>query len=113
MSDKNDSPLLEYELALVKDLTAGETIDKVDTELEEESKEPKPRGGQCYTVVARGFSVPKLVAGLLYEAYTQLGSETRTCSPYLIFLLNFDEVDFRALEINLQWLEETDKRPDR
>lgn len=60
--------------------------------------------------------MPKLVAGLLYEAYSNNrgdDSVARACSPYLIFILNFDEIDFRALEINLQWLEETDRRETR
>ena len=35
------------------------------------------------------------------------------CSPYLIFILNFDEVDFKALELNMQWLEAFDRRPER
>ena len=59
--------------------------------------------------------MPKLVACMLYESYSQTSHETfnRVCSPYLIFVLNFDEVDYKALELNLQWLEAYDKRPER
>lgn len=28
-------------------------------------------------------------------------------------MLNFDEVDYKALELNLQWLEARDRRPAR
>ena len=37
----------------------------------------------------------------------------RICSPFLIFILNFDEVDYKALELNTKWLEAHDRRPER
>ena len=84
-----DGPFLEYEKLLTKEFRE---VDQTECCL-------------CYTVVARGFSVAKLVACDLYENYSGPSPEdahtVRTCSPYLIFILNFDEVDNRALELNL------------
>ena len=64
--------------------------------------------------MAKGFSIPKLVACILYEKYClpEDGS-LKNCSPYLIFILNFDEVDHKALEMNLKWLEAHDRRSAR
>lgn len=94
-------PLLEYERLAVQDLSQSESNEASSS-------------SQCYTVVARGFSVPKLVACLLYETYSSpMEKSLRTCSPYLIFVLNFDEVDHKALELNLEWLEAQDLRPQR
>lgn len=100
-------PYLEYEQILLQDLMHTEDD-------EAENPEHLPSGGQCFTVVARGFSIPKLVACLLYEYYS-LPRENglKICSPFLIFILNFDEVDHKALEMNIKWLEAHDQRPER
>ena len=101
--DKVPGPLLEYEMQLVRDLSEGKPIADQLAE--------KALPSQCYSIVARGFSVPKLVACLMYERYSCPQERVvRTCSPYLIFILNFDEVDYKALEVNMQWLEAHDRR---
>lgn len=49
-------PLLEYERNLINELNKN-TADNAQS-------------GLCYTVVARGFSVPKIVACMLYEDFS-------------------------------------------
>ena len=76
---------------------------------EQENPEHQPEGSHSYTIVARGFSIPKIVACLLYENFS-LPRENglKICSPFLIFILNFEEVDHKALEMNMKWLEAHD-----
>ena len=83
----------------------------------------KGRGANSYLVTARGFSIHKIIASLLYDRYSiqrkdQVGEEevksdtskVSTCSPYLIFIINFEETDYQALMLNLKWLETHDTR---
>ena len=53
---KDGSPLLEYEKNLINELNRN--------------AEDTAESGLCYTVVGRGFSVPKIVACMLYENYS-------------------------------------------
>ena len=55
------------------------------------------------------------MACLLYEQFSQPKNEEshRICTPYLIFVLNFDEIEYKALEMDMQWLEAFDRRPPR
>jgi DNA excision repair protein ERCC-4 len=57
----------------------------------------------CLIVLGRGFSVPKITASYLYTKYSS--ALPQKYSPYLIFLLNFDEVDFSALTLDMQTLQ--------
>ena len=64
--------------------------------------------GNCFIVLAKGFSVSKFVAALLYDRYSIKAqvfdpeldgkNEKKTimhkCSPYLIFIVNFQEHEF-------------------
>ena len=82
---------------------------KRDEETEQESNI------SCMVVVAKGLSIPRLVATLLYDRYSiniksnaiELGpngvltAKQRECSNYLIFIINFDEIDYRLLQLNM------------
>ena len=57
----------------------------------------------CFIVLARGFSIPRAVASLIFNKYsipipekTKIEAQ-KQCSPFLILILNFDEVDFNSL----------------
>jgi len=54
----------------------------------------------CLVVLGRGFSVPKMTACFLHSKFSTPSSQHKY-SPYLIFLLNFDEVDFAALSADM------------
>ena len=58
----------------------------------------------CLVVLARGFSVPKITASFLHTKFS-MPRTTLKYSPYLIFLLNFDESDFNSLQIDMQHLQ--------
>ena len=93
--------LLEYEKAVVEEYYK-------DSKKANSESNPK---GNCFVVLAKGFSVPKFVATLLYDKYSikaepqQIESAAggiqklapRACSPYLIFIINFDEVEYQSL----------------
>ena len=78
--------------------------------------------GNCFVVLAKGFSVSKFVATLLYDKYSikaepqsiDLGGGgtqkvvPRACSPYLIFIINFDEIEYQSLQLNMELLKELD-----
>lgn len=58
----------------------------------------------CLVILARGFSVPKVTARYLFSKFSS-PNPNQKYSPYLIFLLNFDEVDFNALQTDMQALQ--------
>ena len=69
---------------------------------EEAIVEDMNRHRNCMVVLARGFSVPKVTASLLFSKYSLPTNKKSASSPFLIFLLNFDEVDFTSLQSDLQ-----------
>jgi len=62
----------------------------------------------CLVVLGRGFSVPKITANFLHVKYSTLSAQKY--SPFLIFLINFDEVDFNSLTVDIENLLKTQKR---
>ena len=89
--------LLEYERAM---------INEMHKKLHKEGLT-----GNCFIVLAKGFSVSKFVATLLYEKYSirnqaknpeseESGSKktiSLKCSPFLIFIVNFQDIEFLSL----------------
>jgi hypothetical protein len=53
----------------------------------------------CLVVLGRGFSVPKITANFLHVKYSTPAAQKY--SPFLIFLINFDEVDFNSLTVDI------------
>ncbi len=54
-------------------------------------------------VLARGLSISKTVASFLYQYRNNRGNKS---SPFLIFLINFSDMEFTAIEHYLKDREE-------
>ena len=51
----------------------------------------------CLAVVARGFSIPRVVAAFLFQKYSLWSAvPAKPQCPYLIFMVNFEEVEFNG-----------------
>ena len=86
--------LLEYESAMIAEI--HKTVKKEDLT------------GNCFIVMAKGFTASKFIAALLYDKFSikvqpastesNDSKEKQTimhkCSPYLIFIVNFQEHEF-------------------
>ncbi len=71
---------------------------------EEALVEDMSRHRNCMVILARGFSVPKVTASLLFSKYSLPTNKKSANSPFLIFLLNFDEIDFASLQSDLNYI---------
>lgn len=75
-----DPSILDYERSILSDLNSA---------------------SNCLLILGKGFSLTKTVASFLYQYKSEPGSLT---TPYLMFLINFSDQQFKSLEYYLETL---------